>query len=439
MNDTLEDESLALALQLSLGDFDSEDDALAKELQESEYLRYQYELSRPKKQDPYCKVEIISQNDLAMSYYFNTDGNPRTSYDKDYFSKEFGDYDDEDADDNDFSVLNVKPSFSSNKENGRLSKYNYANALKDRASKLSVPESFDDKTKLAIQKLIKRNLIDDWHGTISQGKEASVYLTSHNGVFNALKVFKRHNMPTKDRAEFVKGDWRYRFCLNHLNKQKLFKIFPEKEIRNLKRVQKSSIPSPEPIFQEDNIILMSYIGSETEKANVLASMKRDIDLDIYYQCIMILRSLYLDCRLVHTDANAYNFLYYDGVVHMIDFSQAVDYNHPNALYFLRQDCYSITSFFMKRRVQVLTLTELFKFVTDKKIQSDDIDSYIDSAQERSKKERSRVNFETEEQVFLNSFIPRSLSDLKDPYVEVEEIKGGKKKAYYFTLEEIESN
>ena len=45
---------------------------------------------------------------------------------------------------------------------------------------------------------------------------------------------------------------------------------------------------------------------------------------------LLLRKIYQDCRLVHADFSEYNLLWYDETVYVIDVSQSVEHDHPNA-------------------------------------------------------------------------------------------------------------
>jgi len=40
----------------------------------------------------------------------------------------------------------------------------------------------------------------------------------------------------------------------------MIKLWAEKEIRNLRRINQSSIPSPEPVFIKSNVLMMKFIG-----------------------------------------------------------------------------------------------------------------------------------------------------------------------------------
>jgi len=87
--------------------------------------------------------------------------------------------------------------------------------------------------------------------------------------------------------------------------------------------------------------------------------------------------------------------YHQGELYVIDVSQSVEYDHPNALEFLRKDCVNINNYFRRRHgVAVLTGKELFDFVTDLSITDSNIDDYLDAvmktASQRSPEDVSRL-------------------------------------------------
>ena len=92
--------------------------------------------------------------------------------------------------------------------------------------------------------------------------------------------------------------------------------------------------------------------------------------------------------------------YHQGQLYVIDVSQSVEYDHPNALEFLRKDCVNVNSYFRRRLgVAVMTGKELFDFITDLSISDDNIDDYLatlmKTVSERSRDDVSRLEAEEE--------------------------------------------
>lgn len=76
----------------------------------------------------------------------------------------------------------------------------------------------------------------------------------------------------------------------------------------------------------------------------------------------MIRILYQECKLIHADLSEYNLLYYKNKIHMIDVSQSVEKDHPQALSFLQRDIKNINDFFRKKRVKVFSDQQVFQFV-----------------------------------------------------------------------------
>lgn len=129
-----------------------------------------------------------------------------------------------------------------------------------------------------------------------------------------------------------------------------------------------------------------------------------------------MRRMYQDARLVHADLSEFNMLYHSGDVYIIDVSQAVEHDHPHALEFLRKDCANVNGFFQKHNVAVMTVRELFEFITDPSITSENIDDYLSKAMEiaskRTEEERSSQD-KVDEEVFKKAYIPRTLTEVKN--------------------------
>uniref|UniRef100_A0A673FG49 non-specific serine/threonine protein kinase n=1 Tax=Sinocyclocheilus rhinocerous TaxID=307959 RepID=A0A673FG49_9TELE len=106
--------------------------------------------------------------------------------------------------------------------------------------------------------------------------------------------------------------------------------------------------------------------------------------------------------------------YHNGEAYIIDVSQSVEHDHPHALEFLRKDCSNVNGNYTKHNVAVMTVRELFEFITDPSITSDNINQYLDKAMEiaseRTAEERSNQD-KVDEEVFKKAYIPRTLTEV----------------------------
>ena len=167
----------------------------------------------------------------------------------------------------------------------------------------------------------------------------------------------------------------------------------------------------------------------------------------YITIVVDMRRMYQECKLVHGDLSEYNILWHKERPVIIDVSQSVEHAHPYAKIFLRKDISNITDYFGKKGMRVLSNFELFQFITDEYLlgesrqfqgnhaEAEPIDVLTTRAEElleasalrgevqddaerdgevgddaHVKGEEARM----EEAVFLQSYIPASLSDFNNP-------------------------
>ncbi|XP_066124545.1 serine/threonine-protein kinase RIO1 isoform X1 [Saccopteryx bilineata] len=291
--------------------------------------------------------------------------------------------------------------------------------IKDKADRATVEQVLDPRTRMILFKMLTRGIISEINGCISTGKEANVYHASTtNGESRAIKIYKTSILMFKDRDKYVSGEFRFRHGYCKGNPRKMVKTWAEKEMRNLIRLNTAGVPCPEPILLRSHVLVMGFIGKEDMPAPLLKNVQllESKARELYLQVIQYMRIMYQDARLVHADLSEFNMLYSGGSVHIIDVSQSVEHDHPHALEFLRKDCANVSDFFLKHNVAVMTVRELFEFVTDPSITQENMDAYLSKAMEiasqRTKEERSSQDH-VDEEVFKRAYIPRTLNEVKN--------------------------
>ena len=289
---------------------------------------------------------------------------------------------------------------------------------KDKSDRATVELVLDPCTRLILYKLLNRRCLDEINGCISTGKEANVYhATSKEGDF-AVKIYKTSILVFKDRERYVTGEFRFRTGYNKHNPRKMVKLWAEKEMRNLTRLYTNGVNCPRPVLLRDHVLVMEFIGKDgwpspkLKDYPLLESKAREL----YLECIQMVRCVYHKCHLVHADLSEYNLLCHGGSLCVIDVSQAVEHDHPRALEFLRKDCSNITNFFSRNGVCVMSIKELFNFVTDPTISDDNIDEYLDKMQEivlarNSNNSSISAQQQVDDDVFKQVYIPRTLEEV----------------------------
>lgn len=317
---------------------------------------------------------------------------------------------------------------------------------KDKADRATVEQVLDPRTRMILFKILNKGVICEINGCISTGKEANVYhATNADGHERAVKVYKTSILIFKDRDRYVTGEFRFRHGYCKHNPRKMVKTWAEKEMRNLTRMYQAGIPCPEPIILRSHVLVMDFIGTDGWPAPLLkdVTLSESKSRELYLQCIQIVRNIFWKCRLVHADLSEFNMLYQQDQLYVIDVSQSVEHDHPHALEFLRKDCTNVTDFFKKNGVCVMTVRELFDFVTDPNITDDNVDDYLEKAQaiaaNRGVEEESPEET-VKEEIFKKAYIPRTLDQVVDFERDAENAKEGQvEEILYSTLTGLKPN
>lgn len=110
---------------------------------------------------------------------------------------------------------------------------------------------------------------------------------------------------------------------------------------------------PEPIVASENAILMEYIGDENLAAPTLNSVHLEPDeAQILYKEVIRNIELMLSQHIVHGDLSAYNILYWEHKITLIDFPQVVDVRaNDNGYMILHRDLTRVCDYFAKQGVE----------------------------------------------------------------------------------------
>lgn len=265
-------------------------------------------------------------------------------------------------------------------------------------------KAMDSHVRLQITKAINSGLIEHCNGAVKQGKEAVIYHADQGaesqGHDVAVKIFKRIT-EFRGRGVYVNGDPRYvGQAFRNSSEREQLELWAEKEFRNLTRANRSRVPVPTPLLVKENIIFMRFIGNDGWPAPQL----REIEMRqgnkkweiLYTQVMEAIRRLFTGARLVHGDLSEYNILVAptfqvdhptspaddlenDLQTVLIDFGQAVDVRHPEAMSFLRRDLDRVRTFFMKQGVETLSIEDALQFVQDETRNDDAVDMQANAA------------------------------------------------------------
>ncbi len=208
----------------------------------------------------------------------------------------------------------------------------------------------DESTLFTLYKLSNKGYFDILHGFLKQGKESSILLAENKkGEKIAVKIHAIEAGNFKKIWPYLEGD--RRFIGIKRTKRGIIYAWCKKEFKNMKiAYEKAKIPSPEPIAQMNNVLLMEFLGENFKPAPRLNEINLEKPEKVFEKIKSYIKKLY-EKGLIHGDLSFFNILWYKNKPYIIDFSQGVLVNHPNAEFLLRRDIKNICLDFKKYGIE----------------------------------------------------------------------------------------
>lgn len=225
----------------------------------------------------------------------------------------------------------------------------------------------------SINEFYQQDWIEDILKMVNGGKEATVYLCSRPVTapqhFLAAKIYR----PRQFRN--LKKDHLYREGRDQLDatgkviiddrslhamrkrttygQTLLHSSWIGHEYRTMQLLADAGVDMPRPYASSDNAILMDFIGDEFESAPTLHSVTLSgTEARQVFERIMFNIELMLRCNRVHADLSAYNILYWQGGIRLIDFPQAINPDeNRNAYRIFARDVERICEYFALQGVK----------------------------------------------------------------------------------------
>jgi RIO kinase 1 len=215
-------------------------------------------------------------------------------------------------------------------------------------------------------------------GTLKSGKEAEIFLLERRYASGLrLIAHKRYRprYPVKGqlRAEGFSNSTAYRgdavykasWFLPTRDKKAVMggsryghelagRLWPMQEWAMLRRAAESGVTVPHPVEQTDHGLMMEFIGNRSQAAPKLvqARLSGDELSSAWTQLLHNLRAL-TAAGLVHADLSAYNLLWWEGRLIVIDFPQAVEFvTNSDAYELLHRDVANVGEWFARHGVSV---------------------------------------------------------------------------------------
>ena len=216
--------------------------------------------------------------------------------------------------------------------------------------------------------------ISDVLRRVKGGKEASVYLCQAGAEVDASLLAAKVYRPRSLRN--LKNDGQYRTgradldengnvivddgALHAMQKRTNYgeelrhQSWIAYEFQTLETLHAAGADVPKPYAMEKNAILMEYIGDYEEAAPTLntVTLQRDEVKPLFDRVIRNL-NLLLSYQRIHGDLSAYNILYWDGDITLIDFPQVVHpESNPAAWTIFQRDVTRICQYFNSQGMKV---------------------------------------------------------------------------------------
>lgn len=248
-------------------------------------------------------------------------------------------------------------------------------AEKENALNFSYTASKHERAWLieSLQDFYRQQWFDDVLRLIKGGgKEASVYQCLGNETTQTPYIAAKVYRPRKFRQ--LRNDSLYREGRLHLDDEGheihdgralhairkrtgfgmalLHTSWIEHEFQTLQRLHAAGVNVPKPYVSGNNAILMEYIGWEDLPAPTLNSVNLDNAerQRLFDQALHNVEGM-LSQEVVHGDLSAFNILYFQGELVLIDFPQAVKpHQNRNAYQIFRRDIFRLCEYFQAQGV-----------------------------------------------------------------------------------------
>jgi RIO kinase 1 len=208
---------------------------------------------------------------------------------------------------------------------------------------------------------------------VKGGKEASVYMCTAGAEVatdlvaakvyrpRSLRNLKNDHVYRAGRADFDsegrkitdKGMAHAMDKKTEYGKTLLHQSWIAYEFTTLEKLHSAGADVPRPFSMAHNAILMSFIGDLDGCAPALSeiSLDRQEAKKLFDRSLTNIDTL-LSCGVIHGDLSAYNILYWEGAITLIDFPQVVSpLENKNALSIFQRDVIRVCDYFSRQGVK----------------------------------------------------------------------------------------
>jgi len=211
---------------------------------------------------------------------------------------------------------------------------------------------------LAINGLVKADVLEAFGKSLGVGKEADVYDALTPEKKRVAVKFQRLG-----RISFRQTQRKRGYAKQHAGWLFQSRLAAEKEMRALRLLHPNGVAVPEPISQNRHVIVMGMIeGAELAELRKITKPERTLK-----EILRNVRKAYLKAGVIHADLSEYNIIIRpDGHILIIDWPQYVLKEHPNAEQLLARDLRNVLQYFNRKRMLRASSEEALDYVTGKR-------------------------------------------------------------------------
>ena len=195
---------------------------------------------------------------------------------------------------------------------------------------------------LAINALVKADILEAFGKPLGIGKEADVYDALTPDREQVAVKFHRLG-----RISFRQTKRKRGYIAERLHTSWLYqsRLAAQKEYEALKLLESHGIAAPKPVSQNRHVIVMSLI----EGAELFHYPELPDPQAIMNEILENVRKAYQEAGIIHADLSEYNIILQPNQhILIIDWPQYVRADHPNAEQLLQRDVKNVSKFFQRK-------------------------------------------------------------------------------------------
>jgi len=219
---------------------------------------------------------------------------------------------------------------------------------------------------LAINSLVKANVLEAFGKPLGVGKEADVYdALTPTGQRVAVKFHRlgRTSFKQTKRKRGYTTKYTYTPDWHHQSQ-----IAAKKEYKALKILYPKGVAVPKPIKQNHHILVISMIeGAELYHYPELPNPQAVLN-----EILANTRKAYRDAHIIHADLSPYNIILQPNHhILIIDWPQYVTIKHPNAQQLLKRDLQNVLRYFQRKHKLKTKLKKALTYIENDTIEQDE--------------------------------------------------------------------